>query len=467
MDGKKLVSSGEDKTAIIWDVKGVKGNNFSQVVAYLGNSLTFSQKSILTEAFSQEIIKGLDKNLAAPKDEFETSKEHWERLLKTRSVILSKIQEKQEALFGYSKSTEDKAQLKIELKKYDADKEIYTVVFCNTEATVAIPRAEAKELKANQEKAFILANKSQKKNDKHFDYENFKLTHPTTKKLYEIISLENPFNFEHIKKKEVMKGETSSTILPKTTSSIEDLKKQTNYALLISISEYNSFDNLINPPLDVAEIAKDLSQTYDFVVEILNNPNLDDILKKLKNYALMPYNENDQLFIFFAGHGYYDEVFKEGYLIAKDSKADDIAHTSFLSHSNLRTIVNNIPCRHIFLSLDACFGGTFDPLIASTSGRSSGIYKDVEKEEFVKRKMKYQTRMYLTSGGKEYVPDGRPGQHSPFTRKLLEAFRSYGGDDGILTLNEILSYIEKVVPQPRFGEFGSNEPGSDFLFIKQ
>jgi WD40 repeat protein len=176
LDGKKLVSSGEDKTAIIWDVKGVKGNNFSQVVAYLGNSLTFSQKSILTEAFSQEIIKGLDKNLAAPKDEFETSKEHWERLLKTRSVILSKIQEKQEALFGYSKSTEDKAQLKIELKKYDADKEIYTVVFCNTEATVAIPRAEAKELKANQEKAFILANKSQKKNDKHFDYENFKLT---------------------------------------------------------------------------------------------------------------------------------------------------------------------------------------------------------------------------------------------------------------------------------------------------
>jgi hypothetical protein len=75
--------------------------------------------------------------------------------------------------------------------------------------------------------------------------------------------------------------------------------------------------------------------------------------------------------------------------------------------------------------------------------------------------------LYLSSGGKEYVPDGRPGQHSPFTRKFLEALRSYGGEDGVLTINEILSYIEKVDPQPRFGEFGNNEPGSDFLFIKK
>ena len=216
----------------------------------------------------------------------------------------------------------------------------------------------------------------------------------------------------------------------------------------------------------MGEIAKDLSQDYGFVVEVLSNPKLDDILKKLKTYAMIPYGENDQLFIFFAGHGYYDDVFKEGYLIAKDSKADDIAHTSFLSHSNLRTVVNNIPCEHIFLSLDACFGGTFDPIIASAS-RSTGMYKDVEKEDFIQRKMKYKTRLYLSSGGKEYVPDGRPGQHSPFTRKFLEALRSYGGEDGILTINEILSYIEKVDPQPRFGEFGNNEPGSDFLFIKE
>jgi hypothetical protein len=50
-------------------------------------------------------------------------------------------------------------------------------------------------------------------------------------------------------------------------------------------------------------------------------------------------------------------------------------------------------------------------------------------------------------------------------RRLLEAFRSYGGKDGILTINEILQYVEKVKPEPRAGEFGTNEPGSDFIFV--
>ena len=81
--------------------------------------------------------------------------------------------------------------------------------------------------------------------------------------------------------------------------------------------------------------------------------------------------------------------------------------------------------------------------------------------------MKNKTRIYLTSGGKEYVPDGRPGAHSPFARKFLDALRHYGGEDKILTFNEILSYVDKVTPEPTHGEFGNNEPGSDFLFISK
>ena len=88
-------------------------------------------------------------------------------------------------------------------------------------------------------------------------------------------------------------------------------------------------------------------------------------------------------------------------------------------------------------------------------------------DEYLKRKSKYKTRLYLTSGGKEYVPDGRPGQHSPFARRFIEALRNYGGDDGILNVNEIIQFIEKVEPQPCFGEFGDNEPGSDFILMSQ
>jgi len=34
-----------------------------------------------------------------------------------------------------------------------------------------------------------------------------------------------------------------------------------------------------------------------------------------------------------------------------------------------------------------------------------------------------------------------------------------------MTLAELVLYFERLIPEPRFGEFGANEPGSDFLFI--
>ena len=235
-----------------------------------------------------------------------------------------------------------------------------------------------------------------------------------------------------------------------------------DYALLIGTDEYVSMPQLSNPVNDVGTVAKELETNYNFSVEKITNPTLEQIYTTLRNYNKKQFSDQDQLFIFIAGHGEYDEVFQEGYLVASDSKKNDEVKQSYLSHSNLRTLVNNIPCKHIMLVLDACFGGTFDPTVAARGG---GNPDTANRNLFILRKLNYKTRLYLTSGGKEYVPDGRPGQHSPFTRKFLDALRSYGGGDKILTVNEVYSYIEKVTPEPRHGEFGNNEPGSDFLFI--
>jgi hypothetical protein len=129
-------------------------------------------------------------------------------------------------------------------------------------------------------------------------------------------------------------------------------------------------------------------------------------------------------------------------------------------------VINGIPNEHIFLAIDACFGGVFDPYIKNATHRGSDdLYRETGQYEYIVRKLKFRTRRYLTSGGKEYVPDGNPGSHSPFVRKFLEALRSYGGEDNILTLSEIKSHLERINPEPRYGEFGSNDPGSDFLFV--
>jgi hypothetical protein len=236
-----------------------------------------------------------------------------------------------------------------------------------------------------------------------------------------------------------------------------------DYALIIATNTYQAMSPLVNPVFDANTIAAKLEADYNFQVEKLIDPPLSQITLKIREYAKKIYAEDDQLFIFIAGHGEFDDFYKEGYLVATDSKKGDEGKTSYLPHSALRTYINNIPCKHIFLAMDVCFGGTFDPHIASARGESETNM--AARAHFINRKLKSKTRLYLTSGGKEYVPDGRPGQHSPFARKLLEALSSFGGADRILTYKEILSLIESVVPEPRYGEFGDNQPGSDFIFI--
>jgi hypothetical protein len=240
---------------------------------------------------------------------------------------------------------------------------------------------------------------------------------------------------------------------------------RTDYALVFATDNYDNWPDLVNPVFDSRTIADELKKTYGFKVEVLENATQNEILKKLRDYIEKKYKPLDQLFIFFAGHGNYDATFGEGYLVPKEALANDEAKTSYLSYNRLRSVVNNIPCEHIFLSMDVCFGGTFDQALASSRGMDEDTYKEKSAAEFITQKLTYKTRKFLTSGGKQYVSDGIPGKHSPFARAFIEALRSKGGKDGILTLSEITPYVEKLKVTPRSGEFGDNAPGSDFVFV--
>ena len=244
------------------------------------------------------------------------------------------------------------------------------------------------------------------------------------------------------------------------------ISNRTDYALFFGIDEYDEWNNLFNPVKDVETIAAELETSYGFKTEVVTNVTTSEIMSKLREYATKSYGENDQLFIFFAGHGQFDEIFTEGYLVGSDSKVSDPGKTTYISHSTLRTVINNIGANHIFLTLDACFGGTFDPLLARSGSRGQDdLYTDITRSEFIERRLRFKTRKYVTSGGKQYVADGKPGGHSPFARKFLQALRDYGGQDQILTLQELNGYLLNLKMEPHAGEFGDNEPGSDFVFI--
>ncbi len=242
---------------------------------------------------------------------------------------------------------------------------------------------------------------------------------------------------------------------------------RTDYALIFATDNYDNWSDLVNPVFDSRTIAEELRKTYGFKVEMIENATQSEILRKIREYGEKKYQPLDQLFIFFAGHGTYDQTFGEGFVVARESLLNDEAKTTYLSHNRLRSITNNIPCEHIFLAMDVCFGGTFDQALASSRGADEEVYKEQNQTEFITRKLTYKTRKFLTSGGKTYVSDGIPGKHSPFAKNFIDALRSRGGRDGILTLPEIYSYVEKLKIQPRFGEFGDNAPGSDFIFVSR
>lgn len=237
-----------------------------------------------------------------------------------------------------------------------------------------------------------------------------------------------------------------------------------DYAILFATDKYDHWTDLVNPVEDAHAIANELRNRYGFEVEVVENPTQEDVFIKIADYVQKKFKPQDQLMIFFAGHGYFDDTFGEGFVVASNSLENDKAKTSYISHSRLRSVINNIPCEHIFLTMDVCFGGTFDPVIAKERGAASA-YTEASSSEFLVRKLSYKTRKYLTSGGKTYVSDGIAGKHSPFALKMLQALKENGGGDRILTLEEIKSFVEKLVPEPRSGSFGDDNPASDFVFV--
>ena len=243
------------------------------------------------------------------------------------------------------------------------------------------------------------------------------------------------------------------------------VRQGTDYALLFAVEDYDHWGKLRNPIFDAVAIQQDLQDIYGFQVELISNPTQESIIGALRKYAEKEYTSEDQLLIFFAGHGYFDTTFEVGYFVVKETQKpeNDEARMSYFTHSEFRDIIDRMSCKHIFLVLDTCYSGTFDPRNVPRGEAEEGSERLSPTD--IKRNFTYTTRWYLTSGN-EIVSDGEPGQHSPFVRELLGALRSKGGRDNILTIGDISKKLKNLKdPEPCSDEFGINQPKSDFLFI--
>jgi hypothetical protein len=238
------------------------------------------------------------------------------------------------------------------------------------------------------------------------------------------------------------------------------------YAVLFAGNEYAEWPALQNPIFDATAIEQTLRDDYGFETTFVRNPTKSDFGAKLGALKDQAFGPNDELLIFVAGHGTFDEVENTGFLVARDSRRVDPLHDSYLSETQLLSVLSGIKCRHVLVVIDACFSGA----IAMRGGdpKSDIKYPAGGKLDALLKKRDLRSLLFLTSGGKQYVPDGRPGYHSPFAFQFLRALKGGAGDpEGIVTFLDIVSFADQVqgAPQPRYGWFPGADPSSDFWLV--
>jgi WD40 repeat protein len=226
-----------------------------------------------------------------------------------------------------------------------------------------------------------------------------------------------------------------------------------NYALLIGINDYESYEipDLENPLKDAQSIYEVLTSRYTFSEEniiFLKNPKLKDFVTSFESLA-KKLTSRDNLLIFYAGHGVWDEKNKLGYWFPAD--AERSSSLNWFRNSTLRDFIGSIAANHTLLIADACFSG------AIFKTRGAGIPQSITKlNELTSRKA-------MTSGILEEVPD-----ESVFIKYLVK--RLSDNDQKYLTSEILFSSFKMAVIDnsstvPQFGVIQNvGDEGGDFIF---
>jgi TPR repeat protein len=244
-------------------------------------------------------------------------------------------------------------------------------------------------------------------------------------------------------------------------------------ALVVGTDTYAApeWKRLGSPVRDAEALGRTLSSEFGFTTSVLRNPGkaeLESAILRAKNEAT---GASDWTVIFIASHGFFDDDRNQGYLVTRDSRprSAEGARGSYVSLAELLPMIEGFRNGHVLLILDACYAGTIDRDVATGTSRGAALESSERRilEQNAARRAQYVSRQFLTSGGKEYVPDGDPGAHSPFAGALLGSLRDAAAAGIPLTFDQLRGELAgaAIQPMPRHGSMRGHEPGGDFLFV--
>lgn len=170
------------------------------------------------------------------------------------------------------------------------------------------------------------------------------------------------------------------------------------FALIIGVANYDDPKmKLEHPTNDAFKLKEVLLNRYTFTDSttfLVLNPTRQKLMSELFRLRKI-IGPNDNLLIFYAGHGHWDEDARQGYWWPKDATTED--PSNWLSNSDLREQIRSIKSAHTLLISDACFsGGIFKT-------RSGAEIMNASKD--IQLLYKMPSRRAMTSGTLTTVPD--------------------------------------------------------------
>ena len=248
-----------------------------------------------------------------------------------------------------------------------------------------------------------------------------------------------------------------------------DLNFGRYFALIIGNQDYAKVEDLDTPENDVASMAEVLQRKYGFDVEVLINANNIELMEKI-NDLNERLDENDNLLIYYAGHGARIQTgdVESGYWLPSNADAPP-RNTYWVSNEFVTGHFSRIQARRVMVVADSCYAG----LLSDAPGYL--ILQDAPEynEEFMRYKLPKRSRLLLSSGGDQPVLDnGAPG-HSVFAAVLLETLET---NEDIMTGPQLFAAIDDKVRErstasgfPQEANFkvikGAGHEVGDFFFV--
>ncbi len=240
------------------------------------------------------------------------------------------------------------------------------------------------------------------------------------------------------------------------------------YALVIGNNRYPNLTNLKTAITDAKEVTKTLKGQYGFSVTTLINATRDDIITALDEYRKILKAE-DNLLIYYAGHGWLDGESERGYWLPVD--ADKTTRARWVSNADVTDTLKALKAKHVMVVADSCYAGTLtrsaDPDLEGTRGLKLTEKPAGYLETLTNRK----SRTVLSSGALEPVSDQGGGQHSVFAHAFLKSLKDNRDlMDGTQLFTKVRAQVllnARQTPQYSNIRFAGHDVGGDFIFLRR